>query len=120
MFDLKFYIVGGFIKIKKNAFMKEMLGKDSTLRTLLDWRSTDDFEKDHPQVTEPDDEGNVTIRFNSRCRVYIGEEYENFLVYLKEKYKENVKGCVSCQGTYGLLYTFDIDLNSDGLKIIHN
>lgn len=118
MFDLKFQITGGSIRLKKTAFLMEMLGKDKMLRDLLDWRSTGDFSKKHPQVSEPDPQGYVTITFTD-TRIELGEDYEQYLKQLKDRYGREVSGQVACRGSYGTLFYFTLDLDGDALQIRH-
>ncbi|HPL53920.1 MAG TPA: hypothetical protein PLW11_07240 [Bacillota bacterium] len=114
MVELKFYIVGGYIKIGKNAFLQEMLGKDSYLRQILNWKSTDDFAEKHPLVSEPDENGIITIDFNFTVHVELGQSASDILSKLKTRYKEKVGGKVCCRWMAGYsMNNFTIDLDSN-------
>jgi hypothetical protein len=118
MFALKFYIVGGYIKIEQKAFLQEMLGKDSCLRQMLNWRDTKDFAEKHPIVSEPDKNGIVTIDFNYTVHVEIGQSATELLSKLKSRYKTGVKGKVCCRWLAGYsMSNFTIDMDSDDDKI---
>ncbi|MCX7746142.1 MAG: hypothetical protein N2645_04490 [Clostridia bacterium] len=112
--ELEYTIVGGFLKIHKSIFVREMLLKESRLRELLNWKGAKDFAKGHPMVKEADSDGMVTIQFNSAAGVSVGESPKELLGELKAKYKEKMKGKVSCRGTYWTMVSFfEIDLNSE-------
>ncbi len=113
---IEFCIVGGFLKIYKKAFVKEMLIKDGLLRTLLNCTFHGDFKKSHPALSDPDENNFITIDFSSITNVNIGDPYNGLLEELKSKYRDKIKGILACRGMYGL-YTFEIDLNSDDDKI---
>jgi len=117
---MEYCIIGGYIKVPKSVFIQEMLSKDSILRILLSWKNTSDFKNKHPMVGEPDDGDVVTINFTSSPGASLFESPKVVLGDLKAKYREKVKGKVSCTGTYsqyGPLFLFEIDLNSDGDNI---
>ncbi|MCX7922990.1 MAG: hypothetical protein N3B21_13405 [Clostridia bacterium] len=114
----EYYIVGGYIKIQRNIFVREMLGKDSRLRALLNWGTTKDFAKKHPLVDEAGQDDTITINFSSDANVNIGESPKEILEELKAKYSKNIKGKVSCRGSYwNTVSFFEVDLNSDDDKI---
>jgi len=116
--DWEFQIVGGKLKMQKKIFILEMLSKDSRLRTLLKWKTARDFAEEHPAVSKPDAEGVITIDFSYIADIVLGQSWEELLGELKLKYKEQIKGRVACRGNYwGILTSFEIDLNSDGDKI---
>lgn len=117
---MEFTIVGGYIKMNKDVFIKEMLIKDSILRQLLNWKGTADFRQKHPMVSEPDPDGIITINFSSTNSVSIGEDPRDFLKGLKARYREKIKGWVSCRGSYELFggtYFIKMELNSDDDKV---
>lgn len=115
--DMEFKVVGGILKFDKKAFILEMLGKESHLRTLLNWKTTGDFAEEHPAVSRTAGD-EVLIDFSYISDVVLGQSWGEILGGLKAKYKERVKGRVTCRGTYwGVLTTFEIDLNSEGDKI---
>lgn len=117
---IDFTVVGGNISMSRDIFIKEMLFKDSLLRQLLNWRGTGDFKENHPMVGRPDENGVVTIRFDSTNCVSVGYDPMDFLSKLKQRYREKVKGWVSCRGTYehfGGAYFIKLDLNSDDDKV---
>lgn len=118
MFELKFYIVGGFIKMEKKAFLQEMLGKESYLRQILNWRDTKDFAEKHPIVSEPDKNDIVTIDFNYTVHVELGQPAIDILSKLKSRYRGGIKGKVCCRWLAGYsMSNFIIDLDSDDDKI---
>jgi hypothetical protein len=118
MFELEFYIVGGYIKIEQKAFLQEMLGKDSCLRQILNWRSTKDFAEKHPLVSEPDENGMVTINFNYTVHVDLGQSSTELISKLKSRYRDRVRGRVCCRWLAGYsMSNFIIDLDSDDDKI---
>lgn len=108
---MEFYITGGCIKIQKSDLVREMLVKDSLLRTLLRWKSSSDLSGSHPGIGEPDEQGIVTIDFSHISKVSLGETPEELLKQLKARYKDKVRGRIACRAS---LYTFEIDLGSDG------
>lgn len=115
--ELKFYIVGGYIKIEQNAFLQEMLGKDSCLRQILNWKGTKDFAEKHPAVSEPDENGIVTISFNYTVHVELGQSATELLSKFKARYGDRVKGKICCRWIAGYsMSNFTIDLDSDTLK----
>jgi hypothetical protein len=119
---LEFYIIGGYLKISKKIFIKEMLSRESRLRSLLNWKSEGDFKNSHPEVNEPDMNDFITIRFGSESTVSIGESPEEILKELKARYREKIKGFIGGRGEYKTLnmsFFFQIDLNSDDDKIIY-
>lgn len=119
---LEFFIVGGYIKVPRDIFIKEMLIKDSILRSLLKWRSTSDFKGKHPNVSEPMEDGTITISYSSADSVSVGEDVKEFMKRLKSRYKGKVKGWVACTGTYecyGGVYNISVDLNSDDDEVTY-
>lgn len=117
---LEFSIVGGYIKIPKSIFIREMLSRDSRLRTLLNWGTTKGFTLRHPMISEPEIGDIITINFSGASSVVIGESPKDILGELKAKYKEKIEGKVSCRviyETFGTTFFFDIDLNSNRDKI---
>ena len=119
---LEFFIIGGHIKISKKVFIREMLSKESKLRTLLNWKTTADFKSKHPMVSEPDRDGFITINFNSELTVSIGGSPEQILKELKAKHREKIKGYISGRGeykTFNTIFFFQIALNSDSNEIIY-
>ncbi|HYE82905.1 MAG TPA: hypothetical protein VEG39_12170 [Clostridia bacterium] len=114
MFELKFYIVGGYIKMDRKIFLQEMLGKDSSLRQILNWRGTKDFAEKHPIVGEPDKDDIVTIDFNYTVHVELGQPAIDVLSKLKSKYRGGIRGKVCCRWLAGYsMSNFIIDLDSD-------
>ena len=112
---LEYYIVGGVIKIKKNVFTREMLCKDSLIRTLLSWRGTRDFAFKHPSVSEPDEDQMITIHFSLEAEVHITDSPKEILSALKAKLKNDIRGKVACRTEYAMfggIFTYEIDLNS--------
>jgi len=115
--ELKFYIVGGYIKIEQKAFLQEMLGKDSCLRQILNWKGTKDFAEKHPVVSEPDENGIVTISFNFTVHVELGQSAIELLSKFKARYGDRIKGKISCRWTAGYsMSNFTIDMDSDTLR----
>lgn len=115
--DMEFKIVGGTLIFDKRAFMLEMLGKESRLRTLLNWKTAVDFAEQHPAVSKTASD-EVLIDFSYISDVVLGQSWGDLLGELKAKHREKVKGRVACRGAYwGVLTTFEIDLNSIGDKI---
>lgn len=114
MLELKFYIVGGYIEIEQKAFLQEMLGKDSCLRQILNWKDTRGFSEKHPLVSEPDENGIVTICFNYTVHIELEHNSTELLSKLKARYKDRVKGKVCCRLLAGYsMSNFTIDLDSD-------
>lgn len=111
---MDFNIVGGCLRVQKSVFVKEMLCKNSKLRNLLNRRPDAVSTGKLPVISEPDPENFITIDFTGTDRVNIGESPADILKELKMKYTNGIKGKVACKG---ILYTFDIDLNSDGDNI---
>lgn len=119
MLELKFYIVGGFIRIEQKAFIQEMLGKDSCLRQILNWKGAEGFGEKHPIVSEPDEEGIVTINFNFTVHIELGQSATELLCKLKERYGDRVGGKVCCRWLAGYsMSNFTIDLDSEKLEQI--
>ncbi len=117
-FELKFYIVGGYIKVEKKAFLQEMLGKDSCLRQILNWKGTKNFAEKHPIVSEPDENGIVAIDFNYTVHVELGQSATELLSKLKARYRGGVKGRICCRWLAGYsMSNFTIDLDSEDDKI---
>lgn len=118
MLELRFYIVGGYIKIEQKAFLQEMLGKDSCLRQILNWRGTKDFAEKHPTVSEPDENDMVNIDFNYTVHVELGQSDIDIFSKLKSRYRNKVKGRVCCRLLAGYsMSNFTIDLDSEDDKI---
>lgn len=114
MLELRYYIVGGYIKIEKKAFLQEMLGKDSCLRQILNWKDTKDFAGKHPMISEPDTEGFITIDFNYTVHVELGQSSTELLAKLKKRYKGGVRGRICCRWLAGYsMNNFEISLDSD-------
>lgn len=119
MLELKFYIVGGYIEIEEKAFLQEMLGKDSCLRQILNWKSTEGFAEKHPAVSKPDEKGIVTISFNFTVHVELGQSSTELLSKLKERYGDRVGGKVCCRWLAGYsMSNFTIDLDSEDVQEI--
>lgn len=119
MLELKFYIVGGYIKMEKKAFLQELLGKESYLRQILNWRGTKDFAEKHPIVGKSDNNDIVTIDFNYTAHVELGQSDIDILSKLKARYRDRIKGRVSCRWLAGYsMSNFIIDLDSDDDKIL--
>ena len=117
MFELKFYIVGGYIKIEQKAFLQEMLGKDSCLRQILNWKGTEGFAEKHPEVSKPDEKGIVTISFNYTVHVELEQSSTEILSKLKERYGDRVEGKVCCRWLAGYsMSNFTIDMDSDKVQ----
>lgn len=117
--ELKFYIVGGYIKIEQKAFLKEMLGKDSCLRQILNWKGTEGIGEKHPMVSEPDENGMVTISFNFTVHVELGQSATELLSKLKKRYGEKVGGRVCCRWLAGYsMSNFTIGMDSEKLQQI--
>lgn len=117
MLELKFYIVGGYIKIEQKAFLREMLGKDSCLRPILNWKSTGGFAEKHPLVSEPDEKGIVTISFNYTVHVELEQSSTELLSKLKERYGDKVWGKVCCRWLAGYsMSNFTIDMDSNNIQ----
>jgi hypothetical protein len=116
MMVLEFFIIGGYITVPKDIFVKEMLNKDSAIRPLLKWKSTADFKGSHPIIDENTNEGMITIDFTNIESVSIGEDPKEILGKLKSRYREKVKGRVVCNVKYEMMsgiFTVKFDLNSD-------
>lgn len=104
--------------MEKNAFLQEMLGKDSCLRQILNWKGTRDFAEKHPIVSDPDENGIVTIDFNYTVHVELGQSATELLSKLKERYGGGVRGKVCCRWLAGYsMSNFVIDLDSEDGKI---
>lgn len=117
MFELKFYIVGGYIKIEQKAFLQEMLGKDSCLRQILNWKGTEGFGEKHPIVSEPDENGFVNISFNYTVHVELGQSATDILSKLKERHGDRVQGKVCCRWLAGYsMSNFTIDMDTDNVQ----
>lgn len=110
----KYSIVGGYLKIQKSVFVKEMLGSDSRIKKLLNWEASGGFVKKHPGVAVSEQENVVVVDFTGTEKIDIGESPEEVLGHLKAKYREKIKGIVTCRGS---MYSFEVDLNSDDDKI---
>ncbi|MGE5677194.1 MAG: hypothetical protein ACM3ZR_03965 [Pseudomonadota bacterium] len=120
MFELKFYIVGGYIKIEQKAFLKEMLGKESCLRQILNWKGTEGFAEKHPEVSEPDENGIVTINFNFTTHVELGQSSTELLSKLKNRYGNRVGGKVCCRWLAGYsMSNFTIDMDSEQVQPVY-
>lgn len=112
---MEYYIVGGYIKISKAAFTMEMLSKDSVLRALLNWKSAREFGTLHPGISEPDQDNNITIRFDTDSAVHVEEHPKALFERLKAKLGDRVSGKVACRYEYSLfggIYTFEVDLDA--------
>lgn len=117
MFELKFYIVGGYIKIEQKTFLQEMLDKDSCLRHILNWKGAEGFGEKHPLVSGPDEDGMVTVNFNFTVHIELGQSATRLLSKLKEKYGDRVGGRICCRWLAGYsMSNFAIDMDSDKLQ----
>ncbi|MGE5633564.1 MAG: hypothetical protein ACM3TR_21095 [Caulobacteraceae bacterium] len=123
MLELKFYIAGGYIKMEKKAFLQEMLGKDSCLRQILNCKDSRDFSEGHPNISEADENGMVTIDFNFNVHIELGQSYSELLGKLKSRYRDKMKGKVCCRLMAGYSmsnFTIDLDSNDDMLQYAFN
>ncbi|MDP4182574.1 MAG: hypothetical protein Q8942_15980 [Bacillota bacterium] len=104
----QFAIVGGSIRIHKSVFAKEMLFSNSLLKALLKWNSSGDTD----MGSFKSDPGNneIVIDFSDKMCTGLEDSPTEILKGLKAKYKDNIKGKVTCRGS---MYAFEIDLNSD-------
>lgn len=114
---VELHIVAGSIKIQKSVFAQEMLKADSCLRTLINWKTGGDFEGRHPLISKSAEDDTVTVDFNSMTYVDLAEHIEKLLKSLKSKYKEKIRGRVTCMGIFRNMFSFELDLNSDGDRI---
>jgi len=117
---LEFSIVGGYLKIPKNVLVQEMLGKESLLRSLLNWKTTKAFSDRQPRISQPDKDNIVTIDFSGIPDLNTGENPKEILSALKARHKEKIKGNIACRtvySMYGGIFTYSIDLNSDDEKV---
>ena len=103
---LENHIVAGSLKIHKSVFTIEMLKAESCLRTLLNWKTADDCREGHPIVSKPDNNGIITIDFNSIHYINIGDQLEKLLNSLKAQYLGKIRGKVTCMGIYRNMFTF--------------
>jgi len=112
MLEPKFYIVGGYMKIERKVFIQEMLSKDSCLRQILNWKGDEELGEKHPLVSEPDEDGMVTINFNFTVHIELGQSATRLLSRLKEKYGDRVGGRICCRWLAGYsMSNFTIDLD---------
>ena len=105
--------------MESKAFLQEMLGKDSCLRQILNWKSTKDFAEKHPVVSEPDENGIVTIDFNYTVHVELGHSATELLSKLKARYEDKVKGRICCRWMAGYSmsnFTIDLDSSDDMIR----
>ncbi len=110
---LEYSIVGGYIKLPRNIFIQEMLCKDSTLKSFIKWNSTAELMKHKMYVSQPDEENNVIIRFDTDCNIICSESPRDILSALKNKYQNKIKGKVAYRiyySTFGGIYDFEVDL----------
>lgn len=108
--ELIFYVVGGYLKIDSKVYMQEMLNEDSCLSKILKWRGV---------VSEPDENGIVTVNFNYNFEIELGESDIYILSMLKEKYGDRVKGRICFRWLAGdSMSNFTIDLDSNDEKIL--
>jgi hypothetical protein len=112
----EFRIVGGCLKMPKSMFIREMLGKVSKLKGLLNWKSVADSPLRHPMIKEPE-EGWIFIDFSNSAYVSIGDSPREVLDILKARYGEKLGGRIYCRAA---LYTFvlDLDLFPDKVEFI--
>lgn len=111
---LKFYIVGGYIKIDKAAYLEEMREADSCLKQILEWKSTNAAGDGQQQVSGMDKDGAVTIDFAYDVHKELGQPAAELLCKLKGKYGDAVRGRVCCRWMEGSsMSNFVIDLDSD-------
>ncbi len=111
---LEYSIVGGHIKLPKSIFIQEMLSKDSTLKSFIKWSSTAELTKHKLYVSEPDEDNNVTIRFDTDCNITCSESPRDILSALKNKYQSKIKGKVACRiyySTFGGIFDYEVDLD---------
>lgn len=111
IFDVQ--IIAGCLRVKKEVFVREMLSRDSSLRTLINSRTSSDFPDGHPAVSEPDGDNMITIDFKSMSYVGIGDRLENLLKELKCRYREKVRGALTCSGIYRNMYSYELNLNTE-------
>lgn len=112
-----YFIIGGYLKIHKTAMTQEMFMQKSLLRTLLNWQSDHGFSAKHPSITDADDKGMVTIRFDSTSQVNLGDDPGKLLSELKQKYRERVGGRVLCRGWMNNI-TIDLDTSGESVQYI--
>ncbi len=118
MVELRFYIVGGYIKIEKKAYTQEMLCEDSCLRQILNWKGSKDFSEKHPVVGEPDENDIITIDFNYTVHVEMGQSAMDILNRLKARHGDKVKGMICCRWMAGYsMSNFTIDLDSEDDRV---
>jgi hypothetical protein len=106
----RYFIVGGYLRVHKSVFVKEMLCSESRIKVLLNWKTSEGFANGHPEVSEPGQYDIVTINFSNSCEVDIGESPDEILGYLKSKYMNKIEGKISCRSSISF---FEIDLNAD-------
>lgn len=117
---LEFSIVGGYITMPKEIFIKEMLERDSVVKTLLKWRGGAGFREKHPLINEQDEAGVIKINFTGIDYVKLGDDPEQLLKKLKGRYREKIKGWVAVAGTYELMngmFNMRIDLSSNDVNV---
>ena len=110
----RFPIVGWHLTLLKSVFLKDLLSADSRIKALLNRKASGGFSKKRPGVAAKEQEDIVVIDFTDTERTDIGESPEEVLGYLKSKYRDKIRGVVTC---WGSMYCFEIDLNSDNGEI---
>jgi len=117
MLELKFYIVGGYIKMEQKVFLTEILEMDSCLRQVLNWKDTIDFAQMRTAGIETDENGMVTVDIDPAAQLELDQSYTELLSRLKERYGDFIKGKVCCRWLAGnSMSNFVIDLDSEDDK----
>jgi hypothetical protein len=117
---MEYSIIGGQLKIHKSVFAQEMLVNGSWLRTLLNWKTAGGFtDREHPFISAPDDDNMVTVVFD-RMNVAVDQHPRDIMQELKTRYKNRIIGKIACRSiykTFGNMFDFGLDLNSENDEI---
>jgi len=107
-------VIGGQLIIDKKVYAKEMMVKNSFLKTLLQLRPS------HPASTLniSKDASLVYIDYNGSSGVLLETDYQKFFQDFKSKYGSSVKGRLTIQTNWFNSFISVVDLNTDEVKVI--
>lgn len=118
---VEFDIVAGQLKMDKRLFLRELLSPRSLLKSFLNYQMDQMDKKRFLSIDKERDPQWVIIEFKEGSDVALGEDYQDLIKALKEKYQEKVKGRLTLSAFYyhNMTITLDLDSHSDRVKEIN-
>lgn len=113
---MEYVISGGKLYIDKKAFTRDLLVRNSSLKTILGYKSNKTG-KVQPIITKTDD--SVVLDYNNGAHIDLDEDFMDLFTHLKERYKEKMKGSITIRISLFNSYYTVLDLNSEDGEIIY-